>query len=293
MAYYGVSVEPPSQRLPSGRLEVRVSPALVAVVTVSCPPKGGQWHAKTHLRAGKMGDFAPFIIVRTMLAIARVRRCAGRMDETLSKGVRREITKKYATESSRALTAAVKRNGPARAVKCRCRSLNYGYDTATILIQVLNLAGRPSAGARNCRRCREPQSTWFQGRSSMKPGLSACREEAGNFACVTPFRDDHRRENHRARRVSRAYEPGQAGSQDHRYPDPTHRPRERQNQPSHHLRFAHKPDEARRSTFASIVTRSTSYPDYRRTTSTHIPAGRSRTRASPRARAAAKRDRFR
>ena len=95
-----------------------------------------------------------------MLAIARVRRCAGRMDETWSKGARREITKKYAAESGRVLAAAVKRNGPARAVKFRGRSLNYGYDTATILIQVLNLAGRPSAGARNCWRCREPQSTW-------------------------------------------------------------------------------------------------------------------------------------
>lgn len=83
---------------------------------------------------------------------------------------RREITKKHAVEytasskkakgvildrlalttgwsranARRALTAALKRKGPARAIKRKPRSRTYGYDTLKLLIQVWNLAGRPS-----------------------------------------------------------------------------------------------------------------------------------------------------
>lgn len=85
-------------------------------------------------------------------------------------GARREITKKHAAEyakaskktkgvmldqlvattgwsranARRALTAAGKRKGPAKAVKRSPRSRTYGYDTLKLLIQVWNLAGRPS-----------------------------------------------------------------------------------------------------------------------------------------------------
>ena len=40
--------------------------------------------------------------------------------------------------------AALKRKGPAKAVKRKPRSRTYGYDTLKLLIQVWNLAGRPS-----------------------------------------------------------------------------------------------------------------------------------------------------
>jgi len=40
--------------------------------------------------------------------------------------------------------AALTRNGPAKAVKRKPRSRTYGYDTLKLLIQVWNLAGRPS-----------------------------------------------------------------------------------------------------------------------------------------------------
>ncbi len=40
--------------------------------------------------------------------------------------------------------AAVKRKGPARAVVRKPRGRSYGDDTLTLLIQVWNLAGRPS-----------------------------------------------------------------------------------------------------------------------------------------------------
>ena len=83
---------------------------------------------------------------------------------------RREVTKKHAAEyrqaskkakgvmldqlvattgwsranARRALTTAGKRKGPAKAVKRKPRSRTYGYDTLKLLIQVWNLAGRPS-----------------------------------------------------------------------------------------------------------------------------------------------------
>lgn len=83
---------------------------------------------------------------------------------------RREITKKHAAEyarapkkakgvmldqlvattgwsranARRALTAAGKRKGPARAVVRKPRGRTYSYDTLKLLIQVWNLAGRPS-----------------------------------------------------------------------------------------------------------------------------------------------------
>lgn len=83
---------------------------------------------------------------------------------------RREITKKHAAEyrqaskkakgvmldqlvattgwsranARRALTAASKRKGPARTVERTPRPRTYGYDTLRLLIQVWNLAGRPS-----------------------------------------------------------------------------------------------------------------------------------------------------
>jgi hypothetical protein len=44
----------------------------------------------------------------------------------------------------RAMTAAGKRKGPARAVKHTPRPRTYGYDTLKLLIQVWNLAGQPS-----------------------------------------------------------------------------------------------------------------------------------------------------
>ena len=85
-------------------------------------------------------------------------------------GARREITKKHAAEYSkaskkvkgvmldqlvattgwsranarRALTAAGKRRGPARTARRTPQSPTYGYDTVKLLIQVWNLAGRPS-----------------------------------------------------------------------------------------------------------------------------------------------------
>ena len=88
----------------------------------------------------------------------------------MSMSARREITKKHAAEyrqaskkakgvmldqlvattgwsranARRALTAALKRKGPAKAVKRKPRSRTYGYDTLKLLIQVWNLAGRPS-----------------------------------------------------------------------------------------------------------------------------------------------------
>lgn len=83
---------------------------------------------------------------------------------------RREITKKHAAEyaraskkakgvlldqlvattgwsranARRALATALQRKGPAQAVKRRPRPRTYGYDTLKLLIQVWNLAGRPS-----------------------------------------------------------------------------------------------------------------------------------------------------
>lgn len=92
------------------------------------------------------------------------------MGESLSMSARREITKKHAAEyqrsskkakgvlldqlvattgwsranARRALTAARKRKGPARAVKRKPRGRTYGYDTLVLLIRVWNFAGRPS-----------------------------------------------------------------------------------------------------------------------------------------------------
>jgi hypothetical protein len=92
------------------------------------------------------------------------------MGHKLSMSARREITKKHAAEyakaskkakgvmlgqvvattgwsranARRALMAALKRKGPAKAVKRKPRSRTYGYDTLKLLIQVWNLAGRPS-----------------------------------------------------------------------------------------------------------------------------------------------------
>lgn len=88
----------------------------------------------------------------------------------MSMSARREITKKHAAEyrqaskkakgvmldqlvattgwsranARRALTAASKRKGPAKAVVRKPRGRTYGYDTLRLLIQVWNLAGRPS-----------------------------------------------------------------------------------------------------------------------------------------------------
>jgi hypothetical protein len=92
------------------------------------------------------------------------------MGESLSMSARREITKKAAGEyasagktakgaildrvvattgwsranARRALTAARRRKGPGSAVKRTPRPRTYGYDTLVLLIQVWNLAGRPS-----------------------------------------------------------------------------------------------------------------------------------------------------
>jgi hypothetical protein len=92
------------------------------------------------------------------------------MGHKLSMSARREITKKHAAEyanaskkakgvmlgqvvattgwsranARRALTAARARKGPAKAIKRKPRSATYGYDTLKLLIQVWNLAGRPS-----------------------------------------------------------------------------------------------------------------------------------------------------
>jgi hypothetical protein len=92
------------------------------------------------------------------------------MGQSLSMSTRREITKKNAAEyahaskkakgvlldqlvattgwsranARRALTAAGKRTGPARAAARKPRGRTYGYDTLKLLIQVWNLAGRPS-----------------------------------------------------------------------------------------------------------------------------------------------------
>jgi hypothetical protein len=105
-----------------------------------------------------------------MLAVVWVLRCAWRMGHKLSMSARREITKKHAAEYAnaskkakgvmldqlvattgwsrangrRALTAAAKRKGPARATRRTPRRPTYGYDTLKLLIQVWNLAGRPS-----------------------------------------------------------------------------------------------------------------------------------------------------
>ncbi|WP_427129139.1 integrase catalytic domain-containing protein [Pseudarthrobacter sp. S9] len=88
----------------------------------------------------------------------------------LSMGARREITKKHAAEygraskkakgvmldqlvattgwsranTRRALRTALQRKGPVKAVKRVPRSRSYGYDTLKLLVQVWNLAGRPS-----------------------------------------------------------------------------------------------------------------------------------------------------
>ena len=90
-----------------------------------------------------LGCMPHLINAREMLAIVWVLRCAWRMGKTLSMSARREITKKHATEygkaskkakgvmldqlvattgwsranTRRALTAAGKRKGPAKAVK--------------------------------------------------------------------------------------------------------------------------------------------------------------------------------
>ncbi|TFB94916.1 transposase [Cryobacterium sp. HLT2-28] len=92
------------------------------------------------------------------------------MGESLSMSARREITKKHAAEyarapkkakgvmldqlvattgwsranARRALTAASKRKGPVKQVRRKPRPRTYGYDTLKLLIQVWNLAGRPS-----------------------------------------------------------------------------------------------------------------------------------------------------
>jgi len=92
------------------------------------------------------------------------------MGESLSMSARREITKKHAAEygraskkakgvmldrlvattgwsranARRALTAAGKRKGSVKAVRRAPRRATYGYDTLKLLIQVWNLAGRPS-----------------------------------------------------------------------------------------------------------------------------------------------------
>ena len=88
----------------------------------------------------------------------------------MSMSARREITKKHAAEyarapkkakgvmldqlvattgwsranARRALTTAGKRKGPARAIVRKPRGRTYSYDTLKLLIQVWNLAGRPS-----------------------------------------------------------------------------------------------------------------------------------------------------
>lgn len=105
-----------------------------------------------------------------MPAVVWVLRCAWRMGHKLSMSARREIAKKHAAEyrqvskkakgvmldqlvattgwsranARRALTAARVRKGPASAVKRKPRSRTYGYDTLKLLIQIWNLAGRPS-----------------------------------------------------------------------------------------------------------------------------------------------------
>jgi hypothetical protein len=105
-----------------------------------------------------------------MLVVVWVLRCAWRMGHRLSMSARREITKKHAAEyasagkkakgvildqltvttgwsranARRALYAAGRRKGPVRAVTRTPRCPTYGYDTLKLLIQVWNLAGRPS-----------------------------------------------------------------------------------------------------------------------------------------------------
>jgi hypothetical protein len=92
------------------------------------------------------------------------------MGQKLSISARREITKKQSAEywgagkkakgvmldqlvattgwsrvnAMCSLTAAGKRKGPSRAVRRTPRSPTYAYDTLKLLIQVWNLAGRPS-----------------------------------------------------------------------------------------------------------------------------------------------------
>ena len=117
-----------------------------------------------------MGCVPHLLNAREMLAIVWVLRCAGWMGKTLSMSARREITKKYAAEygkaskkakgvmldhlvattgwsranARRAVTVARKRKGPAKPVKRAPRRATYGYDTLKLLIQVWNVAGRPS-----------------------------------------------------------------------------------------------------------------------------------------------------
>jgi hypothetical protein len=113
----------------------------------------------------------PYLInAREMLTIVWVLRCAWRMGKTLSMSARREITKKHATEygeaskkargvmldqlvattgwsranAKRALTAAGKGTGSAKAVKGAPRRATYGYDTVKLFIQVWRLARQPS-----------------------------------------------------------------------------------------------------------------------------------------------------
>lgn len=107
---------------------------------------------------------------REMPATVRALRWAWRMGQSLTMSARREITKKHAAEyaaapkkakgvmldqlvattgwsranARRALRTAAKRKGPAKAVKRKPRPRTYGYDTLRLLIQVWNLAGRPS-----------------------------------------------------------------------------------------------------------------------------------------------------
>ena len=72
-----------------------------------------------------------------MPAIVWVLRCAWRMGQTLSMSARREITKKLAGEYGKA-------SKKAKGVMLDPRAPTYGYDTVKLLIQVWNLAGRPS-----------------------------------------------------------------------------------------------------------------------------------------------------
>lgn len=91
------------------------------------------------------------------------------MGQRLSMAARKEITKKYARQyasaakkdkgrmldelvgvtgwsranARRAITAAGKRRGPARAVKRKPRTPTYGYDTLKVLIEVWTLIGEP------------------------------------------------------------------------------------------------------------------------------------------------------
>jgi hypothetical protein len=109
-------------------------------------------------------------VLAKIMVLVRVLQGPWWMDQRLSMAAKTEITKKRAREygraskkvkgkilnelaatvgwsranARRALTAAGKRKGPARAVKHTPRPPTYGYDTLKLLIQVWNLAGRPS-----------------------------------------------------------------------------------------------------------------------------------------------------